>query len=205
MLGDVKRGNGDPEAARVQQDRDAEPALAGQPLPAAGQRAGQLRRLDPGALLDQRGHRPRLRHPQLGRELRRALPPRRLRHLRRDPAGRRLPVRSGPAPAHLLLQLRRDVGRHQHDAGPQPDRRGAQRGEADRQAFGLRSGRARPAAATRPTSTSARSAPQPHPGRDLRLRAPGRRAEGQLTPTSPASASGSSDSSPTTTSRRSTT
>ena len=29
--------------------------------------------------------------------------------------------------------------RHQHDAGPRPDRRGAQRGEADRQAFGLRS------------------------------------------------------------------
>ena len=58
--------------------------------------------------------------------------------LRRDPAGRRVPVRPGPAPAHLLLQLRRDVGRHQHDAGPRPDRRGAQRGEADRPALGLR-------------------------------------------------------------------
>ncbi len=66
MLGDVKRGNGDPKLRGVQQDRDPEHAFAGQPLPAAGQRAGQLGCLDPGALLDQRGHRPRLRHVATG-------------------------------------------------------------------------------------------------------------------------------------------
>ena len=115
----------------VREERDPQPARPGHALPAPGQRLRQLGSLDPGALLDRCGQCPRLRRPQLGPGIRRARATQRLRRVRRDLPGQRLPVQPGRAPAHLLLQLRRgDRGRRADLAGPRPFRRAARRGRA---------------------------------------------------------------------------
>jgi hypothetical protein len=60
-----------PAAHGLRRERDAQPARPGHALPAPRPRVRQLRGLDPGALLDRRGQRPRLRRPQLGPGIRR--------------------------------------------------------------------------------------------------------------------------------------
>ena len=127
-------------ARRVRQEHDPQPARPGHALPAPRPRVRQLGGLDPGALLDRLGERPRLRRPQLGPGVRRARAAQRLRRVRRDLPRQRLPVQPGRAPGHLLLQLRRGHrGDRAERAGPRP----------------LAGACARRRSASRPTPTSA--------------------------------------------------
>ncbi len=121
LLGDLGRGNGDPQLTIFGQDVTPNLHALVTRFPLLDHVFANSEASIQGHFWTAVGERPRLRRPQLGAGVRRARPAQRLRRLRRDLPGQRLPLRPGRAPAHLLLQLRRGVrGRRAAARGPRP-------------------------------------------------------------------------------------
>ena len=179
MLGDVKRGDGDPKLLVFNKRVTPNMHSLVNRFPLLDNVLANSDASIQGHYWTSAAVRSRLRHAQLGRELLGTVPSRRLRRLRRDPAVRRLPVRSGPARAHLLFQLRRGVGRPQRGM-PDRDRTPALLKEekliAEHSDFGPD---ITPGGCYASDIHIGSIGPAADAGRDLRLRAPERRPAGQ--------------------------